>query len=121
MPPTEAAAFASNLRIARRTSGLPQQALGETLGVSTNTISYWENGRTQPMPEKIPAIAAALGVTEAFLRTGSEASYADSNPDGSETIAFDIEQLRRKIASALGMLPSQVRVSVEFLSASITD
>jgi transcriptional regulator with XRE-family HTH domain len=122
MPAAEATAFASRLRVVRRACGMSQQALSETLGVSTTTVSYWENGRTQPMPEKIPEVAALLGVTEAFLRTGSnENSHAvdtTTEREASGSIAFDIEQLRRKIASAIGISPGQVRVSVEFSSAS---
>jgi hypothetical protein len=36
--------------------------------------------------------------------------------DCSEPITSDIEQLHQKIALALGMLASQVKISVEFLS-----
>jgi flagellar biosynthesis component FlhA len=50
------------------------------------------------------------------LRKGFQVETGPSEDDASESLASDIEKLRQKIASAMGMLPSEVRLSVEFLS-----
>jgi transcriptional regulator with XRE-family HTH domain len=43
--------------------GLSQSALGELIGVSTDTIGLWERGAYLPLPRYRPALAKALGAT----------------------------------------------------------
>jgi transcriptional regulator with XRE-family HTH domain len=47
----------------RRRAGLNQEELSATLGVSRQTLSYWESGHHPITPEKLLAIPAALGLT----------------------------------------------------------
>lgn len=48
------------MRLARLKAGLEQEEIAEILGVSSSTVSNWENGRTTP---KLPFLAAWAQVT----------------------------------------------------------
>ena len=48
---------------ARKARGLSQEALGETLGVVSQTVSKWERGESSPDAALLPALADALGVS----------------------------------------------------------
>lgn len=51
----------------RKAQKLSQRQLGEELGVSYQTVSYWENGSRAPVPEKLIRIAKALGRPDDFF------------------------------------------------------
>jgi transcriptional regulator with XRE-family HTH domain len=116
IPFAEMEAFARRLRDTRQACGMTQWDFAEKLDVSSNTVWSWEKGRSRPNPSRIKKIASVLEVTEEFLRTGADVVEATPEDDSHEPLTSDIEQLRQKIALAVGILPSQVRLSVEFLS-----
>ncbi|MFJ9841729.1 helix-turn-helix domain-containing protein [Kitasatospora sp. NPDC101155] len=72
------------LRRARRARELSQEALGraEGVGVEQPTVAKWESGTTFPEPERLPAIARALGepLNTLFPRDG-EPDLADLRCD----------------------------------------
>ncbi|MEU4587779.1 helix-turn-helix transcriptional regulator [Kitasatospora aureofaciens] len=72
------------LRRARRARDLSQEALGraEGVGVEQPTVAKWESGTTFPEPERLPAIARALGepLNTLFPRDG-EPDLADLRCD----------------------------------------
>ncbi|MFF2142177.1 helix-turn-helix domain-containing protein [Kitasatospora sp. NPDC058190] len=72
------------LRRARRARELSQEALGraEGVGVEQPTVAKWESGTTFPEPERLPAIARALGekLDTLFPRDG-EPDLADLRCD----------------------------------------
>ena len=47
----------------RKEKGMTQEALGETIGVSAQTVSKWENGNTAPDISLLPVLAEVFGVT----------------------------------------------------------
>jgi transcriptional regulator with XRE-family HTH domain len=49
------------LRVARRRSGLNQEALGKLLGVSRQVISKWENGGSVPRSNELLLLSIHLG------------------------------------------------------------
>lgn len=55
------------LRELRKAQGLTLAALGAKVGVSYNAIHLYEIGERNPPIKKLPALAAALGVTEAEI------------------------------------------------------
>ena len=122
IPGVDLEAFAIRLRDARKAHGMSQYEFSRKMGVSTNSVSSWENARSQPMPEKMPKIASVLDVTEKFLKTGtSEGGAADnatdvSGPFRSSDIEADLEHLRSKIALAIGLPVSQVGLSIQLLT-----
>lgn len=48
---------------ARKAAGLSQEALGEKLGVVSQTVSKWERGESAPDAAALPALADALGLS----------------------------------------------------------
>ncbi len=47
----------------RRAKGMTQMALADALGISYQTVSSWENGRTMPDISKLPEISEILGIS----------------------------------------------------------
>ena len=64
--------FAEQLAQARRSAGLTQEQLADSVHVARNTISSWEHGRTQPDLETIRVLGKVLNTD--FLS-------ADTTPD----------------------------------------
>ena len=51
-----------SLKAARVNANLSQKKAAEELGVSNNTLGDWENGKSYPKVDKIPAICELYGV-----------------------------------------------------------
>ena len=88
----------------RREAGLTLADVAAALGVSKPTVWAWEKGKARPLPERLDAIAAALGVGADALRDA---------PGAGGDIAAVIEECRHRIASACGSAPQAVRIMVE--------
>ena len=56
-------ALSDRIRSLREARGLEQKALAARLGVTANAVSNWENGRSRPDLNLLPALCRALGVT----------------------------------------------------------
>lgn len=52
---------------AREAKGWNQSELGRALGVTPQSVQAWESGRNTPRPKRLQEIAAALGVSTAYL------------------------------------------------------
>lgn len=88
----------------RREAGLTLADVAHTLGVSKPTVWAWEKGKARPLPERIDAIAAALGVAPELL---AESRGVDG------AIGGVIEDCRQRIAEAYGTPPASVRILIE--------
>ena len=55
------------LLLYRKHEGMSQQQLAETLNVSRQTITRWENNINQPSDKELKKISALLGISEAEL------------------------------------------------------
>ena len=51
------------LSVLRKSKGMTQQEVADSLGVSNNTVSGWETGASCPDISMLPAIAELFGVT----------------------------------------------------------
>ena len=51
-----------DLKALRRRKHLTQKELAALVGVSDQTLAFWENGTSQPRREHIPKLAEALGI-----------------------------------------------------------
>lgn len=56
-----------NLQKLRKKLGIKQKIVAEKLHVRQSTVCMWETGKSRPPLKKIPALATALGVTEAEI------------------------------------------------------
>lgn len=88
----------------RRQAGLTLADVAAVLGVSKPTVWAWEKGKARPLPERIGAIAAALGVATEMLAETTDASTPSSAV---------IEDCRTRIAEACGTEPAAVRIMIE--------
>jgi DNA-binding XRE family transcriptional regulator len=88
----------------RREAGLTLADVAATLGVSKPTVWAWEKGKARPLPERLDAIAAALGVSPDLLAPG---------PGATGEIGTVIAQSRQRIAEAAGVSAQAVRIMIE--------
>lgn len=88
----------------RRDAGLTLADVAATLGVSKPTVWAWEKGKARPLPERLGAIAAALGVPADTL--------AETALFGSDIGAL-VDDCRQRIADAYGTQPKSVRIVIE--------
>jgi transcriptional regulator with XRE-family HTH domain len=88
----------------RREAGLTLADVAAALSVSKPTVWAWEKGKARPLPERLDAIAAALGVTRDELSDGPEVAGA---------APAIIEDYRKRIADACGTTPAAVRIMIE--------
>jgi transcriptional regulator with XRE-family HTH domain len=88
----------------RREAGLTLADIAAALGVSKPTVWAWEKGKARPLPERLGAIAAALGVAPEALATSAPAQ---------REIDAVIAECRTRIAEVCGIDPQAVRIMVE--------
>jgi transcriptional regulator with XRE-family HTH domain len=88
----------------RREAGLTLADVATRLGVSKPTVWAWEKGKARPLPERINAIAEALGATPDDLAevTGGQGDFA-----------MLLDDCRTRIAEAYGTSPGAVRIMIE--------
>ena len=93
----------SRLNRLRREAGLTLADVASALGVSKPTVWAWEKGKARPLPERLDAIAAALGVAPEVLAAAP----------ASREIEGVIADCRARIAEACGTTPEAVRIMIE--------
>lgn len=96
-------ALGTRLNRLRREAGLTLADVAAALGVSKPTVWAWEKGKARPLPERLDAIAAALGV---------DAGQLSLAPAPREVDAV-LEECRQRIAEACGTTPAAVRIMIE--------
>lgn len=85
--------FARFMRDRRARAGASQRTFAARLGVSQALLSQWENGAATPRPQRLPALARALDVTQAALRSVYEPARAAAAPAPEPRRALGIEEL----------------------------
>lgn len=76
--------FGNELRTLRKQRGISQDELGESLNVSRQTISKWENGTAYPDMLNLMGISEFFGVKIDDLISGSGESEADGESESSD-------------------------------------
>lgn len=102
-PAAPAEPFGTRLNRLRRERSLTLANVAEALEVSKPTVWAWEKGKARPLPERIDAIAAALGVAVEDLSESREEDKGRSV----------IEDARLRIATAYGTDPRSIRIMIE--------
>jgi transcriptional regulator with XRE-family HTH domain len=103
-PISPAEGLGTRLNRLRREAGMTLADVAATLGVSKPTVWAWEKGKARPLPERLDAIAAALGVPLDALAPAQV---------GGREIEGVIAECRARIAEACGAAPQAVRIMVE--------
>ena len=95
--------FGKRIEQLRKGRSMTLAEVADALGVSKPTVWAWEKGKARPVPERLPALAAALGIEESELLTLNE-------PPG---ISELLETSRERIAEAYGTTSDRVRIMIE--------
>lgn len=66
---------------------MSQDELAEKLGVSRQSISFWENGQTQPTLENVIALAKIFNISSDALLSQSSASAGQSSASTGQSSA----------------------------------
>lgn len=99
-----AEALGTRLNRLRREAGLTLADVAAVLGVSKPTVWAWEKGKARPLPERLGAIAAALGVPVDVLVEA---------PGAVGAVGAVVEECRTRIAEACGTNPINVKIMIE--------
>ncbi len=59
--------FGKKLQDLRKENGMTQRELGDRLGYSNQTVSFWESGRREPDLDALVAIAKFFDVSVDYL------------------------------------------------------
>ena len=97
------------IRIAREAAGLSRPELADRLGVSKQSIVWWEDGEHRPKMARISQIEDALNVR--FDLTGR----GNAKPVVGETVSLAVDPETLSIAVALGRLPKAHRDAIKTL------
>ena len=95
--------FGKRLEKLRKQRGMTLAQVADQLGVSKPTVWAWEKGKARPVEERLPALAAALGLQEDELASFNE-------PPGIKEL---MQSSRQRIADAYGTTPDRVRIMIE--------
>lgn len=91
----------------RALAGLEQKALAERIGVTANAVSNWENGRSRPDVNLLPAVCGALNISLYDL-------FCLPDP------AVPVTARQRLLLEGFGALSEGHRQAVEDLVASLS-
>ena len=72
--------FAQRLKYAMEQADLKQSTLSELTGISKPSINQYRSGKNTPGPERVKALADAIGVTFDFLMGYGAAPVNDAQP-----------------------------------------
>ena len=71
--------FGQRLKAARRRAEITQQRVADLIGVQTQTVWYWESGRSKPTYERLAKLAALLNATVDSLLTDTDAPGSEDS------------------------------------------
>ena len=104
------AKVAKNIKNFRTENKLTQDALAEKINVTRQTVSSWENGRTQPDIEMLELLS------EVFSVGIEELIYGEKNKVGFEPAKSDNRKIIKVILASLGSLLTFIGLIIIFIS-----
>jgi transcriptional regulator with XRE-family HTH domain len=103
-PLSDPAPLSERLAALRGTRGWSMEQLGDRLGVSRQSVWYWESAQREPKPAMLARIAKLFGVSERELLRA---------PVPDESASGDLQQWKSRIADRFGIAPEKVRILIE--------
>lgn len=104
------AKVSKNIKKLRTDNGLTQDALAEKINVTRQTVSSWENGRTQPDIEMLEILSQVFSVGI------EELIYGEKNKVGLEPTKSDSRKIIKIILASLGSLFTFIGLIIIFIS-----
>lgn len=104
------AKVSKNIKKFRTENGMTQDALAEKINVTRQTVSSWENGRTQPDIEMLELLSQvfSIGIEELI--------YGEKNKVGLEPTKSDSRKIIKIILASLGSLFTFIGLIIIFFS-----
>lgn len=100
---------------AREAAGLSVRETANRLGVKRETVSAWENDRSEPRTNRLYMLAGILGVSPVWLISGAGAGISDPAPDQDRTalrIAFvELQRLHAETGRAMEQIRRMLDVT----------
>lgn len=100
----ETASLPERLTALRRARGKTMEQLAADLGVSRQSVWYWEAGKRRPKPATLSRIARQFGVSEQDLTP---------LPPRNALTLDDMQLLKARLAERFGVAPENVKILVE--------
>ncbi|WP_422369906.1 helix-turn-helix domain-containing protein [Hoeflea sp.] len=97
---------------ARDLAGLTVEEAASRIGVTTETLSEWETDRSEPRANKIMTLAGVLGVSPAWLISGT------GDAPQSQGMSVAVDEMKGEI-NRLRELSQQIATSVESLESRL--
>ncbi|MEQ8481305.1 MAG: helix-turn-helix transcriptional regulator [Hoeflea sp.] len=97
---------------ARDLAGLTVEEAASRIGVTTETLSEWETDRSEPRANKIMTLAGVLGVSPAWLISGT------GDAPQSQGMSVAVDEMKGEI-NRLRELAQQFATSVESLETRL--
>ncbi|MEQ8307599.1 MAG: helix-turn-helix transcriptional regulator [Hoeflea sp.] len=97
---------------ARDLAGLTVEEAASRIGVTTETLSEWETDRSEPRANKIMTLAGVLGVSPAWLISGT------GDAPQSQGMSVAVDEMKGEI-NRLRELAQQISTSVESLESRL--
>lgn len=85
----------SRLRSALEASAATQSKIAESLGISKQLITHWVQGRREPSPEQLRALAKELGVDATYLTGTLAPTETTAATEGLESLSSAVWAFRR--------------------------
>lgn len=102
---------------AREVKRISASQLAREVGVTPTAVWNWEQNQIAPRSGTLTKVAARLGVSEDFLRTGRmDAEATASRETEAQSIAQMVEETRTKIAHVTGFTLDRVKLHLEFVA-----
>jgi transcriptional regulator with XRE-family HTH domain len=103
----------------REKLGISASEFARRVQVTPTAVWNWEKNGIVPRGHVLPSIAAALGVSEEYLKLGVGAPTlepADVKPGSVRmTVAEAIERAKLEICRAAGLPTDRIKLTVEFI------
>ena len=116
------------IRFYREKKGIEQKALAKAVGVTANSVSNWENGRSRPDVNLLPGICSCLGISLYELfgieeNPGIESSRRRKLLSGYEILSPGhrraVDQLIESLAAAQRMTEAPQLLQLTYFSRTL--
>ncbi|MBR3370779.1 MAG: helix-turn-helix transcriptional regulator [Rhodobacteraceae bacterium] len=112
------ATFGDRLTAAREAQGLTQSQLAGRLGIKLQTLTGWENDRSEPRANKLQMVAGLLNVSMGWLLTGegegvSEPATPEELAEDAQALLKDLRSMRAetmRLANRMGKAEKRLRM-----------